>query len=368
MRIAQVVPLQVAVPPKAYGGTERVVYNLTEALVRLGHDVTLFASGDSTTSAKLVPMIDSAICFDPDVDVSALHTAMLQDIYSQAKQFDVIHSHLDYLTLPFVDRTNTPTVLTLHGRLDKPEWDSVFHAYADANYISISDSQRTHIPDLNWLATVYHGIDVDSFKYYPKQGEYLTFVGRMSPEKRCHIAIEVAKRTGIPLKIAAKVDSKEMPYFETVIKPQLDHPLIEWLGELDELSKRDLMGNALALILPIDWPEPFGMVFIESLACGTPVVTCPCGSVPELLKDGVTGYIGYTVDELVEAVEKVRSISRVGCRRYAKRRFDMGRMALEYVNVYSKVRGRRPLFTAPVPFAPVMPKVTDTKVERVALT
>ena len=365
MRIAQVVPLQVAVPPRAYGGTERVVYNLTEALVRLGHDVTLFASGDSQTSAKLVPMIDQALCFNPEVDATALHTAMLEDIYRQADRFDVSHSHLDYLTLPFVDRTTTPTVLTLHGRLDRPEWDSVFHAFAHANYISISDSQRNDIPDLNWLATVYHGIDVDSFKYYPRQGKYLAFVGRMSPEKRPDLAIEVAIRTGIPLKIAAKMDYREVSYFESYIKPMLDHPLIEWLGEVDEMEKRKLMGNALALILPIDWPEPFGMVFIESLACGTPVITCPRGSVPELLKDGVTGYSGCTADALIEAVAKVRSVSRHGCRRYAKRRFDMRRMALEYVNVYSKVLGQRRLFTTPEPFAP---EVADKPVERVALT
>lgn len=365
MRIAQVVPLQVAVPPKAYGGTERVVYNLTEALIRLGHEVTLFASRDSQTSAKLVPMIDRALCFNPDVDVTALHTAMLEDIYRQADQFDVIHSHLDYLTLPFIDRTATPTVITLHGRVDKPEWRSVFQTYAHANYISISNSQRSNLPNLNWCATVYHGVDMDSFKYYPKQGEYLAFVGRMSSEKRPHLAIEVAIRSGIPLKIAAKMDSKERPYFESFIKPFLDHPLIEWLGEVSEEEKRELMGNALALILPIDWPEPFGMVFIESLACGTPVITCPRGSVPELLKDGVTGYSGCTADELVEAVVKVCSVSRIGCRRYAKRRFDMRRMALEYVNVYAMVQGQRSLFTTPEPFAP---EVTDDSVERVAIT
>lgn len=365
MRIAQVVPLQVAVPPKAYGGTERVVHNLTEALLRLGHDVTLFASGDSQTNAKLVPMIDQALCFNPDIDATALHTAMLEDIYRQADQFDVIHSHLDYLTLPFVDRTDTPTVLTLHGRVDKPEWRSVFQTYAHASYISISNSQRSDLPSLNWRATVHHGIDVDSFKYYPKQGEYLVFVGRMSSEKRPDLAIEVAIRSGIPLKIAAKMDYREKPYFESVIKPLLKHPLIECVGEVDEVRKRELMGNALALILPIDWPEPFGMVFIESLACGTPVITCPRGSVPELLKDGVTGYSGCTADELVEAVAKVRSISRIGCRRYAKRRFDMRRMALEYVNVYSMVQGQRSPFTTPEPF---VPEVADDSVERVAIT
>lgn len=365
MRIAQVAPLHVAVPPHAYGGTERVVYNLTEALVKLGHDVTLFATGDSHTSARLVPGVEHAIRFNPQIEAGAYHINQLMNVYNHADQFDIIHSHLDYATLPFVDVAKTPTVLTLHGRLDSPEFPPVFRTFKHANYISISDSQRRDIPDLNWIATVHHGVDVADFQFYPNPGDYLAFVGRISPEKRPDRAIEVAKRAGIPLKIAAKVDPKEEEYFHNQIEPLLDHPLIEYLGPIDEMAKRKLMGEALALILPIDWPEPFGMVFIESLACGTPVLTCPLGSVPELVLDGVAGYVRSTVDDLVEAVKEVHTISRDGCRAYAEQRFDTRRMALEYVNVYSQVRGRRALFAAP---EQVTPKITGDHIEEVALS
>jgi glycosyltransferase involved in cell wall biosynthesis len=365
MRIAQVVPLQVAVPPTGYGGTERVVHSLTEALVRLGHEVTLFATADSKTNARLVPMLDKANFFDPAIDIPAYHVAMLNEIYTRyARNFDVIHSHLDYLTLPFARLTATPSVLTLHGRLDSPEVRRVFGRYTEANYVSISDDQRRPLPNLNWVATVHHGLDVESFRFHPKAGDYLCFVGRMCAEKRPDLAIEVAKRTGIKLKIAAKVDHKEEPYFRE-IEPLLDHPLIEWLGEVDEAQKRRLMGGALALIMPIDWPEPFGMVFIEALACGTPVITCPRGSVPEILKDGLTGFSGCTAEELVEAVRKVRYISRHACRAYAQRRFDTRRMALEYMNVYAKLLGHENLFKQPEPF---VTEVADDKVERVALS
>jgi len=372
MRIAQVVPLQVAVPPKAYGGTERVVFNLTEALVKLGHDVTLFASGDSRTSAHLVPGIERAINFARNVDVAAHHVAMLQDVYRRADSFDVIHSHLDYLTLPFLGMTPTSTVLTLHGRVDAPEYQRVYRAYPDANYVAISNSQRSDAPNVNWIGMAYHGIDVEDFTFYPKPGDYLCFVGRISPEKRADRAIEIATRAGIPLKIAAKVDPTDEDYFNAEIKPLLKHPLVEYLGQLDEMSKRELMGKSLALVLPIDWPEPFGMVFIEALACGTPVLTCPCGSVPELLRDGVTGYIRRTVAELAALVPALSSISRAGCRAYAKQRFDTRRMALDYVNIYSQVQGRRKLFGTdeqPAPAnAPMFPaKITGDQIERVAL-
>ena len=368
MRIAQVVPLQVAVPPHKYGGTERVVYNLTEALVKLGHDVTLFATGDSHTSAKLVPGLDKAINFDPAVDPYAHHIAFLREVYAHADSFDVIHSHLDFLTLPFTAMTKTPTVMTLHGRLDQPEYSRVFGAYPDVNYVSISDSQRRDIPDMHWVATVHHGVDVQSFDFYPNVGDYLCFVGRISREKRPDRAIEVAKRAGVKLKIAAKVDPKDEKYFHSEIEPLMDHPLIEWLGQVDEQRKRELMGNALALILPIDWPEPFGMVFIESLACGTPVLTCPMGSVPELLTDGMTGCVRYSVDDLVEAVKEVPKISRKGCRRYAEKRFDTRRMALEYVNVYSQAQGRRSLFAKTESAVPaIAPDINTSQVEEVAL-
>ncbi len=363
MRIAQIVPLHIAVPPAGYGGTERVVYNLTEALVSRGHEVTLFATGDSQTSAKLVPMAEKGIFFDPSVEWAALHMAELEHVYSRAHQFDVIHSHLDYLTLPYIARTSTPTVLTLHGRIDQPEFKQVFRAHPGVNYISISDSQRTSLPDLNWVATVYHGIDVASFPYSPRRGKYLLFVGRMSPEKRCDMAIAVAKRAGVPLKIAAKIDHKERPYFESVIEPLLKDPLIEFVGEKNEDEKRELMRDAMALLLPIDWPEPFGMVFIEALACGTPVLTRSCGSVPELLQDGLTGYIAQDEDGLAAAVGRLDRISRLACRHWAEQRFDRQRMAAGYERVYERViqrqqpsarerarereRARTPLFSLP---------------------
>ncbi len=352
MRIAQIAPLQVAVPPKSYGGTERVVYALTEGLVRLGHEVTLFASGDSRTAARLVPMIPRAVNFDPAVDSMALHVAELTEVYRQANDFDVIHSHVEHLTPPFAAMTRTPTVLTLHGRLDGPRSAAAFRNSTNCQYVAVSQSQRHALPDLDWAATIHHGVDVDAFQYYGEPGEYLAFVGRIAPEKRPDRAIEIAVRAGVPLKIAAKVDPTDADYFETVIQPLLEHPLIEFLGELDEVGKRELMGHALALLLPIDWPEPFGMVFIESLACGTPILTCPVGSVPELLRDGVTGYACNTVDACVAAVQALPSISRAGCRAYVKARFDVPQMALAYVNVYAQAQGRRRPFVDPVSAAP----------------
>lgn len=361
MRIAQIVPLHISVPPAGYGGTERVVYNLTEALVSRGHEVTLFAAGDSRTSAKLVPQVAQGIFFDPAIDWTALHMAELERVYSRAHQFDVIHSHLDFLTLPYISRTTTPTVLTLHGRLDKPEYRQIFRANPGASYVSISNSQRRAVPDINWVATVYHGIDVSSFPFSPRPGTYLLFLGRMSPEKRCDLAIAVARRAGVPLKIAAKVDHTERPYFERVIQPLLDDPHndtpIEFLGEKNEVEKRELLRGALALLLPIDWPEPFGMVFIEALACGTPVLTRPCGSVPELLEDGLTGYIAEDVETLAAAVARLDRISRLACRRWAEERFDRRRMAAGYEQVYERAlrrqrphtRERAPLVTLPRP-------------------
>ncbi len=339
MRIAQVVPLHVAVPPLGYGGTERVVYELTEALVHMGHEVTLFASGDSRTSARLIPMVDRSINFEPTVDAAGYHIAMLDEVYDHASQFDIIHSHLDYLTLPFVQRTSTPTLLTLHSRLAKPEAQRLYERYRTANYVSISDNQRRDFPSLNFVATVHNGVDVDHFPFVETPGKYLAFVGRMSPEKRPDMAIEIAKRTGIPLKMAAKVDHKEEPYFQEKIVPLLDHPLIEWLGQIGEQAKRQLMANALALLLPIGWSEPFGMVFIEALACGTPVLTCPRGAVPELLIDGVTGYSSMDLDALVASTQTIHRISRRGCRIYAQQYFDARRMAAKYVHVYEQCLG-----------------------------
>jgi len=353
MRIAQIAPLQVAVPPHTYGGTERVVANLTEALIRAGHDVTLFASGDSQTSARLISPTPRALGFHPDLDEQAYHLAMLHDIYAYAHHFDIIHSHLDYLTLPFAEQSDTPTVITLHGRLDAPAHRRVFQSYRDVPLIAISASQRNELPGVNWLATIHHSVDVAEFPYSPTPGKYLAFVGRISPEKRPDTAIEVAKLAGIPLKIAAKVDPKDQQYFEREVQPLLDHPLIEFLGVVDEQAKRQLMRDALALLSPIDWPEPFGMVFIESLACGTPVLTCPRGSAPELLRDGVTGYMRTSVEELAEAAQQVAGVSRAGCRAYAERHFNLDRMAQEYTEAYGLARQAALPIASIAPVAPL---------------
>jgi glycosyltransferase involved in cell wall biosynthesis len=343
MRIAQIAPLQVAVPPRGYGGTERVVYALTEALVHLGHEVTLFATGDSHTSARLVSTLERAINFDPEMDSAAYHIGMLEDVYGDAGRFDVIHSHLDYLTLPFARRSATPTVLTLHGDLATLNAQRAYPRYPNANYVSISNAQRASLPSLHYVATIHHGVDVQSFPFVAEPGEYLAFVGRMSPDKRPDVAIEIALRAGIPLKLAAKLDHHEMLYFDEVIRPLLNHPSIEWLGEIDEAAKRDLMAHALALLVPIGWPEPFGMVFIEALACGTPVLTCPTGAAPELLEDGVTGYTSMEPEMLAVAAQNVSRISRRGCRAYAQQRFDTRLMASNYLNVYQQVLGNQHL-------------------------
>lgn len=353
MRIAQIAPLQVSVPPKQYGGTERCISNLTEALVQMGHEVTLFATGDSNTGARLVASTPRAIYFDPAVNITAIHIRHLAEVYRRADEFDVIHSHLDYLSLPFAACSTTPTVLTLHGRLDLPEYLDVFRTFRDANYVSISASQRNQAPDLNWVATVHHSVDVASFPFYSQPEPYLAWVGRMSPEKGPAQAIEVARRTGLRLKMAAKVDAHERSYFEAVVRPHMSNPLIEWLGEVNEDEKRELMGHALAVLMPITWPEPFGIVFIEAIACGTPVLTCPLGSVPELLQDGKTGFIRATVDGLVEAVGRLSEISRAGCRTYARERFDLARMASDYLAAYERVQPaaqsrRRKAFTVSV--------------------
>jgi glycosyltransferase involved in cell wall biosynthesis len=347
MRIAQVAPLQVAVPPRAYGGTERVIANLTEALVALGHDVTLCATGDSRTRAHLRAFVPKALGFEGINDPHAYHIALLTHVYHDAAQFDIIHSHLDYLTLPFIRQTATPTAITLHNRLDTPEETCVMRTYPDANYVSISDDQRYPLPDVHFAATVYHGVNVDEFPFYPDPGGYLAFVGRISPEKGPELAIEVAIRAGVPLKIAAKVDPKDRRYFRERIEPRLSHPLIEFLGPVGERRKRQLMGNALALLLPIDWPEPFGMVFIEALACGTPVLSRPRGAAPEVLRDGVTGFMRENEDELVAAVGLLAQVSRQGCRAYVKERFDTMRMARDYVRLYdSLTRNAQPLSAA----------------------
>ena len=341
MRIAQVAPLFERVPPHTYGGTERVVSYLTEELVARGHAVTLFASGDSVTRARLVPGSDRSLRLgDPSSDAVATHMAMLARVYERAKDFDVIHCHTDYLSLPFARQAGTPTVLTLHGRLDLPEVHPLYRAYPDVAFVSISEAQREPLTGVRWAATVSHGIPPDMYRFREKSGRYLVFLGRISPEKRPDAAIRIAVRAGIPLRIAAKIDRPDRDYFETVVRPLLDHPLIEFLGEVGEEEKEKLLGEALALLFPIDWPEPFGMVLIEALACGTPIVARRRGSVPEVVTEGLTGFLGDSDDELVSVVGRVAEVSRTACRIEFERRFTAPVMAQAYLDVYERVRAR----------------------------
>jgi glycosyltransferase involved in cell wall biosynthesis len=340
MRIAQVAPLYERVPPVLYGGTERVVAYLTEELVRRGHEVTLFASGDSRTPARLVGATPRALRLDPDArDVLGPHVIQLSQVFERASEFDVIHCHVDYLAFPFGRLVATPTLHTLHGRLDLPWLVPVFQHFRDVPLVSISDAQRRPLLHLGlrWLATVPHGLPLGRFPFSPRPGRYLAFLGRISPEKRPDLAIQVARRVGLPLKIAAKVDAVDRPYFEREIRPLLDHPLVEFLGEIGEDAKAEFLGQALALLFPIDWPEPFGLVMIEALACGTPVLARPCGSVPEVLVPGRTGFVAETVDELAEAVKRLDTIDRAACRRHVEAHFSVERMADRYEALYRRL-------------------------------
>jgi glycosyltransferase involved in cell wall biosynthesis len=342
MRIAQVAPLYESVPPKLYGGTERVVAWLTEELVRRGHEVTLFATADSLTSAHLVAPYKRALRLDPArPDPVALHTVELAQVFRRAAQFDVIHCHVDYLAFPFGRLVPTPVVHTLHGRLDLKSLAHVFGEFSDVPLVSISESQREPVGSLplNWIATVHHGLPLDDIPFRPAPGRYLAFLGRISPEKRVDLAIAVAKRVGLPLRIAAKVDVSDGAYFEREIRPLLDHPLIEFVGELGDDEKVTFLGEALCLLFPIDWPEPFGLAMIEALACGTPVVARPCGSVPEVVRDGVTGYLGESVGELARAVKRIDLVDRARCRADVEERFSVGAMANRYEVAYRKVIG-----------------------------
>ncbi len=341
MRIAQVAPLWESVPPTAYGGTERVVHWLTEELVHRGHEVTLFASGDSVTSARLVPVSPRALWHDPDIeDPFAWVMRELGMVFEQAEEFDIIHSHVDYFAFPFARMVRTPVVHTLHGRLDVRDLPPIYGLYRDQAFVSISNSQRKPLPDINWVATVYHGLDLREYPFSPDPEDFLVFVGRISPEKGLHWAIEVAKRSGRRLVIAAKLNTKHPPdveYYEKYIRPELNHPLIEFIGEVNQQEKVELLGRAYAFLFPIDWPEPFGLAPIEALACGCPVIARRRGSVPELMQDGVTGYTGETVEELTAAVGRIDRIDRAACRQYVARRFSVERMADDYERVYARL-------------------------------
>ena len=337
MRIAQVAPLYESVPPKYYGGTERVVSYLTDELVRQGHDVTLFASGDSETAARLVSVAHRSLRLDKHcIDEMAHHIELVERVAQMEDEFDVIHWHLGYLHFPIARRLKTPHVSTQHGRLDIPDLMGLYSAFRDVPQVSISDDQRRPMPWMNWAGTVYHGLSPDIYRFYESPGKYFAFLGRISPEKRVDRAIDIAKQVGVPLKIAAKVDKVDVDYFETSIHPLLDHPLIEYVGEIGEGEKNDFLGNAGALIFPIDWPEPFGLVMIESLACGTPVVAYRQGSVPEVLTHGVDGWIVNSVDEAVEAASST-TIDRRKCRETFETRFSAATMASNYVELFERI-------------------------------
>jgi glycosyltransferase involved in cell wall biosynthesis len=339
LRIAQVAPLYERIPPKLYGGTERVVSYLTEELVHRGHQVTLFASGDSQTEARLAPGCPQSLRLVGRPELGAfLQLPMLSDVYEGAAgRFDVIHTHIDYWSFPFARFTTVPTVATMHGRLDVEELHPVYARYRNVPLVSISDSQRAPLPHMNWIETIYHGLPRDLLRFSPGPGKYLAFLGRISPEKRPDLAIEVARRVGIPLRIAAKVDVVDREYFEAVIKPLLSPPDVEYIGEIGEAEKSEFLGNALAFMFSIDWPEPFGLAMIEALACGTPVIARPCGSIPEVIRHGVTGFIASSVDEMVAMVGKVGELSRAECRREFETRFTAQIMADRYERTYRQL-------------------------------
>ena len=338
MRIAQVAPLYESVPPRFYGGTERIVSYLTEDLVRRGHDVTLYASGDSETRARLRPSSARALRLDRECkDPLSHHIVMLERVAQEAAEFDVIHYHIDYLHFPTTRRTPQHHLTTLHGRLDLPDLVPLYREYREMPVISISDAQRRPLEWANWQATIYHGLPRDLYPFTETPGDYFAFLGRISPEKGCDRAIEIARRAGMPLKIAAKIGEADQEYFEQTIRPLLREPGVEFLGEIAERDKSAFLGGARALLFPIDWPEPFGLVMIESMACGTPVLAFPRGAVPEILEAGVTAYFGSSVDELVEAAGRLGELDRRICRETFERRFSDVRMSNDYELVYRRL-------------------------------
>lgn len=345
MKIAQVAPLYESVPPQLYGGTERVVANLCDALVDDGHDVTLFSAADARTKAKLVAVRDRAIRLDPTPLKSdlAAHLNMLQEVKRRVAHFDILHFHLDMIHFPMFEQHAHKSVTTLHGRLDIKDLQSAYERWSTFGLVSISDHQRRPLSGANWLATVPHGLPADHrwFKACPAGG-YLAFLGRLSPEKGCEDAIQLAKRSGIPLRLAAKVDIVDTAYFNSVIKPLLDHPLIEFVGEIGDAQKPDFLGNARALLFPIRWPEPFGLVMIESMACGTPIIAYNQGAVPEVIEPGVSGLIVNSEDDALRAIDHVGQFDRQAVRNAFERRFTARQMAQAYVKVYaSLIRSKR---------------------------
>ncbi|WP_309628032.1 glycosyltransferase family 4 protein [Brevundimonas sp.] len=345
MKIAQVTPLYEAVPPKLYGGTERVVAHLTDALVDLGHDVTLFASAEAQTRARLIPVRDQAIRLDPAPLKSDLasHMSMLSEVLRRADDFDVIHFHTDMIHFPFFERIANKTLTTLHGRLDMKDLSEVYERWPQFGLVSISDDQRRPLAFANWKATVHHGMPAEQYLFSPKSEGYLAFLGRISPEKRPDRAIEIATSLGKRLKMAAKVDAADKIYFETKIKPLIDgNPLIEFIGEIGDHQKSEFLGGAEALLFPIDWPEPFGLVMIEAMACGTPVVAFRCGSTTEVIEDGATGFLVDTLEQAVAAADRAALLDREAVRARFELRFSATAMARRYLDVYGDLLAKRP--------------------------
>jgi glycosyltransferase involved in cell wall biosynthesis len=344
LRIAQVAPLSESVPPERYGGTERVVATLTDELVRQGHDVTLFASGDSHTDATLVPAVSKALRLSASRDPLAWHLLLIEQLAQRADEFDVIHFHTAPLHFSIARRLDVAHLTTIHGRLDLPETRTLYRAFADVPFVSVSDAQRRPLPDQNWVGTVYHGLPNRELQFSPGEGQYLAFLGRISPEKRVDRAIAIAKACGWPLRIAAKVDPVDQEYFDRDIRPLLDDPLVDYCGEITEAEKGAFLGGAIALLFPIDWPEPFGLVMIEALACGTPVVAIRGGSVPEVVDEGITGFICDDLDQAIDATRRVRTLDRRVCRRTFEKRFTAARMAEDYIQLYRRVAADAALY------------------------
>ncbi|HEU4321580.1 MAG TPA: glycosyltransferase family 4 protein [Roseiflexaceae bacterium] len=340
MRIAQVVPLLTRVPPTGMGGIERIVWYITEELVRRGHDVTLFATGDSHTSARLVPMSPGPLPAHDGQAWMMFHLLMFERVFSEPAEFDLVHSHLDYFVGPFARRHNTPTLTTLHNPLypfDEPVWSE----YRQLPLVAISDAQRREpFPWLHVLDVVYHGIPADLYTLREQPGAYLAFLGRITPEKGLHTAIAIAQEAGVPLRIGGRPDPFHQPYFEEQIRPHLDHPLVEYIGEVNDAQKRDFLGGASALLFPIEWAEPFGLVMIEALACGTPVIAFPHGSVPEVISDGENGFVVRSVAEAVAAVHRLPELSRRRCRETFEARFTVSRMVDGYEAIYRRMLER----------------------------
>jgi glycosyltransferase involved in cell wall biosynthesis len=341
MRIAQIAPLAESVPPKLYGGTERVVSFLTDELVRQGHTVTLFASGDSITRARLVAICPTAERLRGCRDYLAGQIIMLEEVIRRADEFDILHFHIAQVHFPVVRRLSIPHVTTLHGRLDLPELVPVYSEFCDVPVVSISQAQRTPLSRAGWAGNIYHGLPPDLLRFRPERGSYLAFLGRISPEKRVDRAIAIALACGWPIRIAAKVDPADREYFESEIRGLLDHPLVEFIGEISDDQKGEFLGGARALLFPIDWPEPFGLVLIEALACGVPVVAFRGGSVDEIVEPGITGFIVDDLDDAIAATRDIDRIDRATCRAVFDRRFSVTRMARDYVRVYEKVIGKR---------------------------